>query len=284
MNTSQRVENKFICTYCKKIYIRKASYNNHLIKCKLCRFSSNCGKTELESESELELESESESEPVVTMDSLKKDLTIHNLFAMVIMLYNKYEKLENEYTELKKYVTITKNKINILDYLNENFKHDFMNMDAGGTNITKFIDELVIGEDQLQKIFKYDYVDGIFNIICDYIDKLNVKGSLVPIKCFNTKENVLYIFDGELWLIMDDNYLRKFIKSFDKKILTKFVEWKKIAEKTIDPEIFGEIYIQNMKKVIGGNYEKKNPASMIKNRLYKHLKVDLKSIVSYDFV
>jgi len=200
---------------------------------------------------------------------------------MVIMLYNKYEKLESEYTELKKYVTITKNKINILDYLNENFKHDFMNMDAGGTNITKFIDELVIGEDQLQKIFKYDYVDGIFNIICDYI---NVKGSLVPIKCFNTKENVLYIFDGELWLIMDDNYLRKFIKSFDKKILTKFVEWKKIAEKTIDPEIFGEIYIQNMKKVIAGNYEKKNPALMIKSRLYKHLKNDLKSIVHYDFI
>jgi hypothetical protein len=283
MNTSQRVEDKFICTYCKKIYIRKASYNNHLIKCKLCRFSSNCGKTEPES---VKSDSESvkpESESVVTMDSLKKDLTIHNLFAMVIMLYNKYEKLESEYNELKKYVNVTKNKINILDYLNENFKHEFMNMDAGGTNITKFIDELVIGEDQLQKIFKYDYVDGIFNIICDYIDKLNVKGSLVPIKCFNTKENILYIFDGELWLIMDDNYLRKFIKSFDKKILTKFVEWKKIVEKTIDPEIFGEIYIQNMKKVIGGNYEKKNPASMIKNRLYKHLKVDLKSIVYYDF-
>ena len=283
MNTIQRSENKFICTYCKKIYIRKTSYNNHLIKCKLCRFSSNCGKTEPESETASEFV-KSDSESVVTMDSLKKDLTIHNLFAMVIMLYNKYEKLESEYNELKKYVNVTKNKINILDYLNENFKHDFMNMDAGGTNITKFIDELVIGEDQLQKIFKYDYVDGIFNIICDYIDKLNVKESLVPIKCFNTKENVLYIFDGELWLIMDDNYLRKFIKSFDKKILTKFVEWKKLAEKTIDPEIFGEIYIQNMKKVIGGNYEKKNPAFMIKTRLYKHLKIDLKSIVSYDFI
>ena len=276
-------ENKFICAYCNKIYIRKASYNNHLVKCKLCRFASDCGKTDTESEfvkSDSEIESESES--VVTMDSLKKDLNIHNLFAMVIMLYNKYEKLESEYTELKKYVAITKNKINILDYLNENFKPDYMS--KGGNNITKFMDELVIGQDQLEKIFKYDYVDGIFNIICDYINKLNVKGSLVPIKCFNTKENVLYIFDGELWLIMDDVYLRKFIKSFDKKILTRFVEWKKIAEKTIDTEIFGEIYIQNMKKVIGGNYEKKNPASMIKNRLYKHLKIDLQSIVSYDFI
>jgi hypothetical protein len=110
---------------------------------------------------------------------------------MVIMLYNKYEKLESEYSELKKYVNVTKNKINILDYLNENFKSDYMS--NGGNNITKFMDELVIGEDELQKIFKYDYVDGIFNIICDYI---NVKGSLVPIKCFTTKENVLYIFDG----------------------------------------------------------------------------------------
>ena len=49
--------------------------------------------------------------------------------------------------------------------------------------------------------------------------------------------------------IMDDAYLRAFIKSFDKKILTLFVEWKASAEKSIDPEIFGEIYIQNMKKV-----------------------------------
>jgi len=276
MSTKLENENKFICAYCNKSYLRKASYNNHLVKCKLCRFASDCGNNN----------SVVNNETVnnITIDSLKKDLTIHNLFAMVIMLYNKYEKLESDYIELKKYVTITKNKINILDYLNENFKQDYMNMDAGGTNITKFTDELVIGEDELQKIFKYDYVDGIFNIICDYIDKLNVKESLVPIKCFNTKENVLYIFDGELWLIMDDNYLRKFIKSFDKKILTKFVEWKKLAEKTIDPEIFGEIYIQNMKKVIGGNYEKKNPAFMIKTRLYKHLKIDLKSIVSYDFI
>ena len=298
MTTKQKNENKFICAFCNKTYIRKSAYNNHLITCKLCRFASDCGNNKsvnninfansnsehannesVTSDSVTSGSVNNANSSAINIDSLKKDMNIHNLFAMVIMLYNKYEKLESEYTELKKYVAITKNKINILDYLNENFKQEYMS--NGGNNITKFMDELVIGEDQLQKIFKYDYVDGIFNIICDYI---NVKGSLFPIKCFNTKENVLYIFDGQLWLVMDDVYLRKFIKSFDKKILTKFVEWKKVAEKTIDPEIFGEIYIQNMKKVIGGNYEKKNPALMIKNKLYKHLKIDLQSIVHYDFV
>lgn len=44
-------------------------------------------------------------------------------------------------------------------------------------------------------------------------------------------------------------FIYKFIKSFDKKILTKFVEWKKIAEKTIDTEIFGDLY---------SKYEKSN--------------------------
>ena len=302
MSTKQRIENKFICTYCKKIYLRKAYYNNHLLTCKLSRFASDCGNNNsvnnnnfansntkhannesVTSDSFTGESVNNANSSAINIDSLKKDMTMSNLFAMVIMLYNKYEKLESEYTELKKYVAITKNKINILDYLNENFKCDYMNMTSGGNNITKFMDELVITQEQLDKIFKYDYVDGIFNIICEYITKLNVKNILIPIKCFNTKENVLYIFDGQLWLIMDDVYLRKFIKSFDKKILTMFVEWKKSAEKTIDTEIFGEIYIQNMKKVIGGNYEKKNPALMIKNRLYKHLKVDLQNIVHYDF-
>ena len=261
----------FKCAYCNKNYVRKSAYNNHLLTCKFAKLSTTCRyKTKPET---IPLES-------LSLESLSKDVNIHSLFTMVIMLHNKYEKLESEYNELKKYVCVVKNKINILDYLNQNFKREHMS--CGENNINNFIANLVIGEEHLQKIFKHDYVDGIFNIICEYIDRLNITGMVIPIKCFSTKENVLYIFDGQLWTIMDD--MQKFIKSFDKKILTLFVEWKKCAEKTIDPEIFGEIYIQNMKKVIGGNYDKKNPYAMIKNRLYKHLKIDLKSIVHYDFV
>ena len=267
MGTLRETSVLYNCEYCNKKYVRKSAYNNHLIKCKYSRghYKSNA----------LPLET-------LTLESLSRDVNIQNLFTMVIMLHNKYEKLEMDYNELKKYVNVVKNKINILDYLNQNFKHDYLN--GVGSNINNFMTNLVLKQDHLQKIFKHDYVDGIFNIICEYIDNLNVKGTLLPIKCFNSKENVLYIFDGLQWIIMDDSYLRAFIKSFDKKILTLFVEWKVGAEKSIDPEIFGEIYIQNMKKVIAGNYEKKNPALMIKSRLYKHLKIDLKSIVHYDFV
>jgi hypothetical protein len=270
MNICRETNGLYNCSYCNKKYIRKSAYNNHLIKCKYATKQYKSASKPLVSETE-----------GLSLESLSRDVNIQNLFTMVIMLHNKYDKLESEYNELKKYVSVVKNKINILDYLNENFKHDFL---RDGANIKNFMTNLVLQQDHLQKIFKHDYVDGIFNIICEYIDTLNVKGILLPIKCFNNKENVLYIFDGVQWIIMDDTYLRAFIKSFDKKILTLFVEWKASAEKSIDAEIFGEIYIQNMKKVIAGNYEKKNPALMIKSRLYKHLKNDLKSIVHYDFI
>ena len=266
MREIRTINSLYNCAYCNKNYVRKTAYANHLIKCKYASKHYKSNSVPLET---------------LTLESLSRDVNIQNLFTMVIMLHNKYEKLESEYNELKKYVTVVKNKINILDYLNQNFKQDYLDC---GTNINNFIANLVIGQEHLEKIFKHDYVDGIFNIICEYIDRLNGTGLLIPIKCFNTKENVLYIFDGQLWTIMDITYLRAFIKSFDKKLLTLFVEWKKYAEKTIDSEIFGEIYIQNMKKVIAGNYEKKNPLAMINNRLYKHLKVDLKSIVHYDFM
>ena len=256
----------YSCSYCSKHYIMKSAYNNHLLKCKFAHFSSKFDKG-----SEKDLKSET-----ITIDSLKQNMNINNLFALVLMLYNKYEKMESDYNELKKYIAIVKNKINILDYLNQHY--------SSCISITEFLDSIIFNQETLNKIFKYDYVDGIFNILIDTIECLNSQHMLIPIKCFSNKENVLYMFDGSVWSIMDDINLRKFIKYFDKKILTQFVLWKTDAEKLFDTDTFGEIYIQNMKKVIGGNFEKKNPIAMIKNRLYKHLKVDLKNIVHYDFV
>ena len=126
MNSNKTI---FNCAYCNKNYLRKSAYNVHLTKCKLSRFSSanNCHYANC----------------VEDFDSLKKDVTINNLFSMVIMLYNKYEKMEAEYNELKKYATITKKKINILEHLNENCKQEYLNV---GLNFKKFVDGLVINQ------------------------------------------------------------------------------------------------------------------------------------------
>lgn len=254
------------CSYCNKSYIRKTAYNNHLAKCKfhkLCRTNNETNNSE-----NISLETMSRSND--------------SLFQMLIMLHNKYEKLEKDYDLLKSYVYNTKKKIDIISYLNENYKpkdnFDFLN----------FTNTINMTNNELDLIFKHDYIDGILNIIINAITKfnLNEENNILPLKAFNHKEYVLYIYNNDLesWKTMEQNDLITFIKYFDKKILSLFLEWKTEAQTKMDYDKYTEIYILNMKKVLGNNFENKDKKTIIKNKLFKHLKVNLKNIISYEFI
>lgn len=278
----------YSCQYCKKSYIRKSAYNTHLGNCKfhkLCKTNANDVIDSVIDRSSIV----SENININTMN-----INIDNIFKILINLHNKYEKLETDYNELKKYVNITKNKINIIDYLNQHCLHDSF-------DFINFMNSITIGFSELDIIFKKDYVEGIFQIIVNVIEKMRGDGlSNIPIKAFTHKDGILYIYfkpenDNESknesdhergnkkWCVMSEEYLLKFIKYFDKKILTLFLEWKAKNELTMDKDLFSEIYILNMKKVLGGNFENKNKKIMIKNKLYKYLRVNIKNFVSYEF-
>ena len=252
------------CSYCNKTYIRKSAYNSHLAKCKfhkICRTNNETNNSE-----NISLETMSKSND--------------SLFQMLIMLHNKYEKLEKDYNLLKTHVYNTKKKIDIISYLNENYKpkdnFDFLN----------FTNSINITNNDLHLIFNHDYIDGILNIIINAIELLSTQDNILPLKAFNHKEYVLYIYNNNLnsWKVMDNIDLTTFIKYFDKKILNLFLEWKTEAQKKMDYDKYTEIYILNMKKVLGNNFENKDKKTIIKNKLFKHLKVNLKNIVSYEFI
>ena len=278
------------CDYCNKEYIRKSNYNTHLNSCKLynyCRARNNfCNGN-----SDGDGNSNSDSNSVLEID--KMDITTENIFKMLIILHNKYEKLEADYSELKKFVNVTKNKIDILEYLNQNCVSQFEN-----NCFDTFMNAMIIDNDCLDFVFKKDYIDGVYDIIVSNIQRIKDKSLNIPIKCFNQKDGILYVFErgfGERgfvergsgsWIIMDGEYFKKLIKHIDKKLLMLFLEWKLHMESTLDAETYSEIYIKNMKKVIGGNFVKKhtNISMIIKNKLYKHLRVDIKNITTYEFM
>jgi hypothetical protein len=230
--------------------------------------------------------SDGDSNSVLEID--KMDITTENIFKMLIILHNKYEKLEADYSELKKFVNVTKNKIDILEYLNQNCVSQFEN-----SCFDTFMNAMIIDNDCLEFVFKKDYIDGVYDIIVSNIQWIKDKSLNIPIKCFNQKDGILYVFErgfGERgsgsWIIMDGEYFKKLIKHIDKKLLMLFLEWKLHMESTLDAETYSEIYIRNMKKVIGGNFVKKhtNISMIIKNKLYKHLRVDIKNITTYEFM
>jgi len=254
----------FKCGYCNKIYIRKSAYNNHLAKCKFHNFCRTNNETANINEN-------------VSLESMSTNN--ESLFKMLIMLHNKYEKLEKDYDLLKSYVYNTKKKIDIIAYLNENYKPE------NNINFLNFTNSINITDHDLELIFKHDYIDGIVNIIIGAIELLRNHDNILPLKAFNHKEYVLYIYDGvlETWKIMEIIDLITFIKYFDKKILNLFLKWKIEAQEKMNYDKFSDIYILNMKKVLGQNFEKKDKKTIIKNKLYKHLKINLKNIVSYEF-
>jgi hypothetical protein len=202
-----------------------------------------------------------------------------NLFKLLILLFNKYEKLESDYNELKKHVAISKSKIDILDYLNNQCKDEYL---STNTDFYVFTNKLIINKDSLEVVFKYDYLEGIYKLYTDYIN--NVKNNLlIPLKAFKQKEGQLYIFVNRNWLLVSDEHISYIINYFNKKLLILFLEWKKEAENIYNNDDFGDIYVQNMKKVIAGNFKNKNINYLFKNKLYKYLQINLKNITTYDF-
>ena len=252
-------EINFQCVYCNKIYIRKHAYNNHLTKCKFYKSRSNI---------------------IIKEEPDKINLNIDNstIFKLLIDLTNKYEKLESDYNELKKFVETNKKKVDILTYLNNNFNFDHF-------DFHDFINSISIGKKELEFIFQKDYVDGIVNIILNKIEELDNNIQL-PLKGFSTKEGILYIYlkSNNGWLHLTNEELNKTIKYFNKNILNEFRVWKNEMQTKMNEDDYSEISILNMKKVLGGNFHNKNPNILIKNKLYKNIKTNVKSISSYEII
>lgn len=250
----------YVCQYCNKCYIRKYNYNNHLITCKLNRISKDCIFNQDD-------------------DNIQNcEININDMYKIMVKLHNKYDKLQKDYDELKKYINNTKKKISIIEYLNLNFN----NLDY---DFYDFVNNIIVTNNELNMIFKNDYVNGIYEIIISYIEDIKLIDKVIPIKSFTQKEGVLYIYNKKLssWNILCDSNIQQLIKIVNKKLLLLFLDWKIENEKKMSDEQFSNLYVINMKKVVGGNFEKKNIKTMLKNKLFNYFKINLKNIISYEF-
>tara|TARA_Y100000389_G_scaffold69001_1_gene65577 strand:+ start:30420 stop:31205 length:786 start_codon:yes stop_codon:yes gene_type:complete len=255
----------FTCQFCNKTYKRKYYYNNHIINCKLHKICKNSSKTY--DTNELEINS-------IQFDKI--NINEQNLFKLLVGLTSKYEKLQNDYDELKKFTNISKNKLNIIDYLNTNFscrEFDF-------TDFCNYISSQ-FNHYNLELVFKNDYVLGVSQIIIDFIEKIKLQNKYhLPLYAFNHRNGILYIYDNTnfSWTQMTEKYLNILIKEINKKLLSLFLIWKNNNENQFIDDQFSEIYVLNMKKVIGNNFDNRNKDIMIKNNIYKHIKNPIKNL------
>lgn len=248
------------CENCDKIYNRESSYNKHKLLC--------CGNS---------------NTALSIINPIRKNLTLAEvgeckspptLIQTVEELIKSNNKLREEVENLKKWAQIQKKKIIIIDWLNKNYKPN--------EDYKEYMNKLVITRNDLEIIFQSNLVIGIQEILQNYINKIDDKEC--SIKCFDQKENKIFGYNekGEWEIIIATNF-DKIILTITKKIIDEFKKWQDENESKIYTEEFSVIYLENIKKVMGGNMSMEKTHKLIHKNLYKFLKKNLQNIIEYEF-
>ena len=282
-----------VCRFCGKMYIRKKAYMQHIL---MCEISKKSGSVDGDKGNNNHVPSNKE------------------LYEIIINLNNKYERLQEDYDVLKRFVDSRRRKIDILEWLNKNC------ILRKGNDFESVFINMQLGQEDLNNVFDNDYVNGIANIIATIVYSMNIdqdrdknkdkdkdkdieNGSCL--RAFTHREGIFYIYsrnkvlkndvnndvdndvdddvDEFKWKIMENGDFDRLIKSIDSKLLIAFKEWHLKTEKIMDEDKFAELYIKNLKKVMGGNFKMCEKIGKIKNRLYKMIKSEMKNVMIYDF-
>ena len=235
----------YTCNYCNKKYQRKEYYKRHVLLC----------ETLAKTKRERDLENEEYA-----------DTPSHReLYLLVQDLVLKYDKLQKDYDVLSSWVCQKKRQLNVVDWLNENLKPD--------TSFTEWISQIQLNHTHLEAVFQYNYIEGICYILQDLCSRTDAK---LPIKAFVQKENVFFLYmENDSWIPATEEYFNKLISEIAKGIMSLFKDWQDTNAHKMQNEHFSSLYIENLKKVIGGNTPIKILNNKIRNKFFKYLRINL---------
>lgn len=198
---------------------------------------------------------------------------VKNLSKIVCYLVKSNIKLEEEIAELKKWANTKKKKFAVIEWLNENYTPKM--------NLESWIETIIVTRDQINYLFKNNYNDGVVNILKEYLP-LNEE-NYIPLKSFDQKDNTIFVYKGNKWDVYAHSDFEKLISGISKKLLNEFKVWQDENEDKLYTDDFSAIYLQNVKKIMGGNHSVEQQNNAIHRSLYKYLKMNLKNIIQYEF-
>mgnify|MGYP000123005770 CR=1 FL=1 len=247
------MDNTLNCGFCNKKFEKKTNYEVHLITCEEIYKHINNN------------DDEDNYEPTNKM-----------MFKLIKSLMNKCSKLENELIQMKKITNREKKKINILDWLNNNYNN--INND-----FNHFIEHININDNELNYFFENNYILGILNILKNNLLLENEENH--PIKCFNEKKNTFFKYEIETkWTILEYEEFNKMITKINHKLFIKFNEWKIKNQYKIDnDDNFNDLFLKYRKIIMGENKNRFDVIRLVKCKLFQYLKLNLKKIIDYEY-
>ena len=238
--------------YCHRDYQRKVYFDRHVVA---CQFLSKSNK-----ERDLELE------------ELADTPSTRDLYKIVMELAAKCNQLETQLKEVTKWASIKKQKLNIIDWLNEN------NKGVSRTSFNDVLKAITITQDDLSILFETDYTGGVMHVLKRHLSNSDSS----PLCAFTSKENVFYVFMEKEWVLCNNECYTKLMHLLDKQFMGAFIQWQTENKHKGSSDDFAMLYSKNMKKVMGGAFTRDQLYSRIKKELYTLIRSDPPNILEYE--
>jgi hypothetical protein len=251
---------KYCCLLCKKSYSRKISLDKHKILC------------DFKSKSKLELQVEEEE---------FGDTPSHEQLVKIVQeLTFKYIKLEEKMETLQKWVNQKKQKIKVIDWLNEHIEPTI--------GFKEWITTVQVMPEDALSLFENNIFQTFQLVIENNLKENN--DFIYPIKCFSQKTNIFYICETVdenkcVWIQATTEQILLLLKKIQGKIITELTKWKLANKAQIDSnDKLSDQFNKAVIKLMSVNFTTHDVgASRIRNALYTFLKTDLKNLIEYEF-
>lgn len=259
------IVNKYCCSVCKKSYTRKSSLDKHKILC--------------------DFKSKSKQEHQLDEEELGDTPTHEQLVKIVQELTFKYVKLEEKMEHLQKWVNQKKQKIKVIDWLNEHV--------VSTIGFKEWMSVIQVLPDHALSLFENNIFQA-FQLIIEYNFTQNLKETnndfVYPIKCFSQKTNIFYVCEKTpdnkcVWEQVSTDVVLVFLRKIQNKIIGELTKWKLENKAQIDSnDKMSDQFNKAVIKLMSVNFTTQDVgASRLRNSLYTFLKTDLKNLIEYEF-
>ena len=242
----------FCCAHCQRNFQRKVYFDRHVIACQFL--------------------SKSKKERVLEREELADTPSVRELYSIILELAAKCQDLETKMTAIGKWAHITKQKLNITDWLNTTY--------PAAMNYEDWVKTLNVTPADLQVLFETDYVEGVVHYLKQQLT--GGEKSEQPIRAFTTKENTFYIYTAK-WRLCEPETFTKLMHVLDNQFMREFITWQNTNKKRMATEdSFSDLYAKNMKKIMGGSSTREQLYARIKKEWYMHLRGEPPNILEYE--
>ena len=198
--------------------------------------------------------------------AVTKTPTNTQLMDMITNLTDKYNSVRKELESIKNQIYTKNRKFDVLKWLNESNESN----ESNGLSFINAFDDIDISIEDLDFIFDSNYINGVCNIMKKHLSSHYDINNII--KCFNQKKHILYVYNKDNWIILENEEFINIIKHINTKLFNAFKQYRELHADKIHKDNFHIKYNANLNKLLCANIPFDVRCTRIKNKIYAEYK------------